>query len=746
MSEQQQQREDDSNMSENDKSKKDNIKDIVFTYLKQKGYITALKYIQEEEEKQFSTTTSDINEFTANSERENILNTTDSTEVITNYINESSSSSNTGSSATKGGKTYLQAYQSLTDWVYSSLEIYKNELIQVLYPVFVHCYLELVQKGFIDEARKFLTKYKTQHANYHYDEILTLQSLQSNEIIQQNEFSQRLLSHKFIIRLSEASFHLLMKFLQDASELRLLSILNQFVNFKTYKGQPSLQAPAMIDGVLLLDHDIKQGTQQKHKRKRKGGADDEGDHTEDDENEEEEDEDEFDAIFGRNKKVNWEVEVNREDISNLMSAAGAGSSTMSGGMLGGVGGATTTAQIPPQQPGRRGRKKKGAGNEAQKEMKRLIDVAKEQVPPCPSVCYYTFFNSKSNLNTIEIGTNFENRSSNYFINDGDFAPQYNIRNGPVVAAGFSDSTIKCWNWRLTNGTIPNTKSFKSYSEEDNETNENRECEYDTLVGHSGPVYSLSFNSDQQWLLSGSEDCTVRLWNVNNSENVVIYKGHQYAIWNVTFSPMDYMFATASHDRTARLWVTDRVTPVRILAGHLSDVECVKFHPNCNYVATGSSDKTVRLWDVQTGECMRLFIGHHAGINCLAFSHDGRYCASAGEDNQILVWDIGSGKIAYKFIGHTNSIWSLDFNRNDTFLASGSLDGTVRIWSMFDTIDTGSVEGSQSAAQILKEKKLELNKHKMITKEPYKTYYTKQTPVYTLKFTQQDFIVASGMFC
>ncbi|KAG2373194.1 hypothetical protein C9374_012796 [Naegleria lovaniensis] len=685
------------------------MKELVLKFLQQNGFQRSVKALEEELNGLPSgqnLVTTDISEFASTYD---LGSANGESEVINSFISDRQS-----------GKGYLQAYQSLTDWVFSSLEIYKNELVQVLYPVFVHCYLELVSKGHIEEARKFLNKYKNQHSHFHYDEILTLQSLQSPEIMAQNEFSKRLLSHKFIIRLSEASFHLLMKFLQDSSELKLLSILNQYVNFKTYKGQPSLQAPAMIDGILLMDHDIK-AQQQKKKRK---ATSEEAEGSED-EDLTEDDEDELEAIFGKNKKINWEVE-NREKEEVLASAV-------------------TVPETPvAPQPSRRGRKKKGASTAAQAEIKKLIDIAKEQVPVCPSVCFYTLFNCSSNLNTVEIGTNFEHKPSNYFIEDGDFAPQYNLRNGPVIAAGFSDSTIRCWNWRILNGTIPNTKSYARSAENVNsDDNENRECQYETLVGHSGPVYSLSFNSDQQWLLSGSEDCTARLWNVNNSECVVVYKGHQYAVWNVSFSPTDYMFATASHDRTARLWVTDRVTPVRVLAGHLSDVECVKFHPNCNYVATGSSDKTVRLWDVQTGECMRMFIGHHGSINTLAFSHDGRYCASAGDDQQVIVWDIGSGKIAYKFIGHTGSIWSLDFNRNDTFLASASLDCTVRVWSMFDTIDTGS--SAESAAQILKEKKLELNKHKIISKEPYKTYFTKQSPVYSLKFTQQDFVVASGGF-
>lgn len=35
----------------------------------------------------------------------------------------------------------------------------------------------------------------------------------------------------------------------------------------------------------------------------------------------------------------------------------------------------------------------------------------------------------------------------------------------------------------------------------------------TLVGHSGPVYSVSVSLDDKYILSGSHDCTVRRWSV-----------------------------------------------------------------------------------------------------------------------------------------------------------------------------------------------------------------------------------------
>ena len=99
-----------------------------------------------------------------------------------------------------------------------------------------------------------------------------------------------------------------------------------------------------------------------------------------------------------------------------------------------------------------------------------------------------------------------------------------------------------------------------------------------LIGHSGPVYSLTFDpvsgsaAPPKYLLSCSADATARLWSMDTMTNVVAYRGHQNPIWDVDWSPMGIYFTTASRDRTARLWSTDRTSTLRIYAGHSSDVD------------------------------------------------------------------------------------------------------------------------------------------------------------------------------
>lgn len=56
---------------------------------------------------------------------------------------------------------------------------------------------------------------------------------------------------------------------------------------------------------------------------------------------------------------------------------------------------------------------------------------------------------------------------------------------------------------------------------------------------------------RNYLLSSSEDGTVRLWSLQTFTCLVGYKGHNYPVWDTQFSPFGYYFVSGGHDRVAR---------------------------------------------------------------------------------------------------------------------------------------------------------------------------------------------------
>jgi WD40 repeat protein len=69
------------------------------------------------------------------------------------------------------------------------------------------------------------------------------------------------------------------------------------------------------------------------------------------------------------------------------------------------------------------------------------------------------------------------------------------------------------------------------------------------------VRALAFSPDSNTLASGSEDRTIRLWNLRQPRtNPVVLKGHEGGIASVAFSPDGRFLASGGDDGTVRLWI------------------------------------------------------------------------------------------------------------------------------------------------------------------------------------------------
>eukprot|EP01126_Amoeba_proteus_P003126 TRINITY_DN11022_c0_g1_i8.p1 TRINITY_DN11022_c0_g1~~TRINITY_DN11022_c0_g1_i8.p1 ORF type:complete len:239 (-),score=37.98 TRINITY_DN11022_c0_g1_i8:628-1344(-) len=187
----------------------------------------------------------------------------------------------------------------------------------------------------------------------------------------------------------------------------------------------------------------------------------------------------------------------------------------------------------------------------------MVDLkTKINVDSMPTIAFYTFFNSYNTLNRVSISSR-----------------------GDLVAAGFSDSSIKLWDLTQDDKSHWNSLTQRYITTDGRNSNwkpKKRRDEGDSynLLSHSGPIYGLSFSPDSQFLLSCGQDTTVRLWSMATKTNLVCYRGHCSPVWDVEFGPLGYYFATAGHDKLARFWATNHITALRIFAGHLSDVNIV----------------------------------------------------------------------------------------------------------------------------------------------------------------------------
>ncbi|MGB7875218.1 MAG: WD40 repeat domain-containing protein [Anaerolineales bacterium] len=213
-----------------------------------------------------------------------------------------------------------------------------------------------------------------------------------------------------------------------------------------------------------------------------------------------------------------------------------------------------------------------------------------------------------------------------------------------------------------------------------------------LPGHEELVNALAFSSDGRWLATGSQDGTVRLWDVSKLPQSVdpqILSEHESEVIALAFSPDGRWLATGGADGTARLWDLQSATPVDhpvVLSGHKGSIFTLAFSPDRHWLATGGADGTARLWNLDItnpDQDPLVFASQDGWVQILAFSPDGRLLATGGPQT-VWLWHLDDPDPASSptiLSGHDRLVRTLGFSPDGRWLASGSEDATARLWDL-----------------------------------------------------------------
>ncbi len=128
----------------------------------------------------------------------------------------------------------------------------------------------------------------------------------------------------------------------------------------------------------------------------------------------------------------------------------------------------------------------------------------------------------------------------------------------------------------------------------------------TLSGHTDDVKSITFSTDSRTLASGSQDETIRLWDIETGSSKVLtdpnwkdgYQRYEVRVTStLAFSPDGQTLASGMMLGDIHLWKTGTGTKKKTLRGHSQRVSHLFFSPDGQTLISVSNDGTVLIWDL-----------------------------------------------------------------------------------------------------------------------------------------------------
>ena len=214
----------------------------------------------------------------------------------------------------------------------------------------------------------------------------------------------------------------------------------------------------------------------------------------------------------------------------------------------------------------------------------------------------------------------------------------------------------------------------------------------TLEGHKDFVRSVAISLDNRWLVSGSEDSTVKLWDLASGRLVNTLEGHKDYVRSVAISADNRWLVSGSDDHTLKLWDLVSGHLVNTLEGQKGWVKSVAISPDNRWLVSGSYDHTLKVWDLASGHLVNTLEGHQGTVRSVAITLDNRWLASGSSDSTIKLWELASGLLVYTLKEHTDYVRSVAISLDNRWLISGSEDSTVKLWDLASGRLVNTLEG------------------------------------------------------
>jgi WD40 repeat protein/GTPase SAR1 family protein len=223
-----------------------------------------------------------------------------------------------------------------------------------------------------------------------------------------------------------------------------------------------------------------------------------------------------------------------------------------------------------------------------------------------------------------------------------------------------------------------------------------------LTGHTSWINSVAVSPDGTWVASGSDDKTVKIWDLETGEYRATLEGHTDMVNAVAITPDGKRILSGSDDHTVLILDVDSGKEHTKLKGHTSFVRSLIALSDTKH-ALSSQDVykgvvNLKLWELTSLSCIRTIpCGTETGdgVFSIAANLSGTQALSGHRDGRLRLWNLKTGECLATLKDHSDIVKSIQITPDGRFAVSGSDDKTVKIWNLETGTCVGTLEGHQA---------------------------------------------------
>lgn len=232
----------------------------------------------------------------------------------------------------------------------------------------------------------------------------------------------------------------------------------------------------------------------------------------------------------------------------------------------------------------------------------------------------------------------------------------------------------------------------------------------TLESHRDAIRCIAFHPVFSSLASGSEDCTIKIWDWELGDLERTLKAHTRPVSGLDFGGPKgrTLLASCSADLSIKLWdPNENYANTRTLSGHDHSVSAVRFlQHTSNLLVSASRDTTIRIWDISTGFCIKTIYSDNDSIRDVSPSFDGKWLVSGGRNHIAKILEVSTSETKATLLGHDNDLECCIFappasyvylaalaglkksppaTSSAEFVLTGGRDKTIKLWDFRGTL-------------------------------------------------------------